>query len=154
MNEASVLCRKTTQEKSHAMQINPYLAFSGQCEEAFRFYEKLLGGKITFLTKYGESPMTEQAGPEWRDKVMHVAMGIDGSILMGADALPQYFEKPQGMSVSLTVKSAEEAKRIFNGLAENAVVQMPLQKTFWSSAFGVLTDRFGTPWIVNCEEVA
>lgn len=133
------------------MQINPYLAFSGRCEEAFKFYEKLLGGKITFMMRYGESPTADQVGPEWRDKVMHVTMGVGASVLMGADALPQYFEKPQGISVSLTVKSAEEAKRIFDGLAESALVQMPLQKTFWSSAFGVLTDRFGIPWIVNCE---
>jgi PhnB protein len=78
------------------MQLNLYLAFSGQCEEAFKFYEKLLGGKITFRTKYGESPMAHEAGPEWRDKVTHLAMGVDTRERMGADALPQYFEKPRG----------------------------------------------------------
>ena len=136
------------------MQINPYLVFSGQCEEAFRTYEKVLGGKITGLLTHANAPMANQVGPEWRDKVMHVHMTVGNWALMGSDAPPQHFQRPQGFSVSITVKTPQEAERIFNGLSEKASITMPLQKTFWSAKFGMLTDRFGIPWMINCEQAA
>ncbi|HYL64270.1 MAG TPA: VOC family protein [Candidatus Methylomirabilis sp.] len=136
------------------MQINPYLVFNGQCEAAFKFYEQLLGGKITGMMTHGGSPMANQTPPEWRDKIMHVHMTVGDWVLMGSDAPPQHFQKPQGFAVSLQVKTTQEAERIFRALSESGTVQMPLQKTFWSAGFGMATDRFGIPWMVNCEQAA
>jgi PhnB protein len=132
------------------MQINPYLSFNGQCGEAFRFYERVLGGRIEFIQTYGESPM--DAPPEQRDWVMHVSLSVDGDTLFGSDAPPGYYEKPQGTSVSINIERASEGERIFNELAEGGQVRMPFEKTFWAAGFGMCVDRFGIPWMVNCEK--
>lgn len=135
------------------MQMNPYLLFTGQCEEAFKFYEKLLGGKIEFMMSHADTPAESQVPPEWRDKIMHVRMSTPGGVLMGSDAPPGHQAKPQGFSVSVSVDDPAEADRIFNGLAEGATaVAMPIQETFWARRFGMVTDRFGIPWMVNCEK--
>jgi PhnB protein len=136
------------------MQINPYLNFNGQCEEAFKFYEKLLGGKITGMMTHANSPMADQVSPDWRDKIMHVHMTVGPWVLMGSDTPPQHYQKPQGVTVSLSVKTPDEAERIFAALSEKASITMPLQQTFWSPRFGMLTDRFGIPWMVNCDQPA
>ena len=134
------------------MQINPYLVFSGQCAEAFRFYERVLGGRIEFIQTFGESPMADQTPPEWRDWVMHVSLAVDGQKLFGSDSPPEHFEKPAGTSVSIHVERASEGERVFDALAEGGQVKMPFQKTFWAAGFGMCVDRFGTPWMVNCEQ--
>jgi PhnB protein len=85
---------------------------------------------------------------------MHARLIFDGQVLMGADAPPQYYKQPQGFSLSLNVKERTEAERLFNALAEGGNVKMPFQKTFWSTGFGIPIDRFGTPWMVNCEQAA
>jgi len=136
------------------MQLNPYLVFDGQCEAAFKFYEQCLGGKIEFMLTHGNSPMAEQVSAAWRDKVMHVRLVAGGMVLMGSDAPPDRYEKPQGFSVSLSIDEPAEAERIFHALAENGSVRMPLQETFWARRFGMLVDRFGIPWMVNCEQPA
>lgn len=136
------------------MKLNPYLAFNGQCEAAFKFYERVLGGKIEFTMTFGESPMGNDTPPEWRNKIMHVRMTVDDDVLMGSDAPPGRYEKPQGVSVSISVDKPADAERIFNALAENGTVQMPIQKTFWAERFGMAVDKFGTPWMVNCEKAA
>ncbi|MHB8503107.1 MAG: VOC family protein [Candidatus Acidiferrales bacterium] len=136
------------------MQLNPYLVFNGQCEAAFKFYEKSLGGKIEFMLTHGDSPMAQQFSPEWHSKIMHARMAVGGMLLMGSDAPPDHYQTPQGFSVSLTVKEPAEAERIFQELAQEGKVQMPIQKTFWSVRFGMLVDRFGIPWMVNCEQAA
>jgi PhnB protein len=133
------------------MQVNTYLIFNGQCEAAFKFYERCFGGKIEAMMTHAGSPAEAQAPPEWRDKIMHARLVVDGQVLMGSDAPPGHFEKPQGFSVSLGMKDPAEAERIFQTLAENGKVQMPLQKTFWAQSFGMLVDQFGVPWMVNCE---
>jgi PhnB protein len=133
------------------MQLDPYLLFNGNCKEAFTFYEKLLGGKIEMMMTHGESPMKDQVKPEWRDKIIHTAMKVGDRVLMASDAPPEHYEPMQGFSVSINVKEPAEAERIFQALAENGQVRMPLQKTFFSASFGMLVDRFGTPWMVNCE---
>jgi PhnB protein len=135
------------------MKLNPYLSFNDECEAAFKFYEQCLGGKIDMMT-YGDSPMAEQTPPEKLDKIMHVSLKVGDTVLMGSDAPPGYFEKPQGFSVSLLFTDPVEAERIFYALAENGTVQMPIQETFWSPRFGMLIDRFGTPWMINCEPAA
>ena len=132
------------------MKWNPHLTFDGQCEAAFRFYEKCLGGKITLLLTYGESPLAEQTPPDWRKKIIHATFAFGDQVLTGADVLPKQYQKPQGFSVLLNVVAAEETDRIFRTLAENGEVQLPLQETFWALRFGMLTDQFGTPWLVNC----
>jgi PhnB protein len=133
------------------MQLNPYLVFNGQCEAAFKFYERCLGGKIEMMMTHGDSPMAEQVPPEWRNKVMHVRLALSDKVLMGSDAPPDRYEQPKGFSVSVGVDKPAEAERIFNALAQNGTVQMPLQKTFWAERFGMLVDQFGIPWMVNCE---
>ncbi len=136
------------------MQLNPYLVFNGQCEAAFKFYERCLGGKIEMMMTHGDSPMAEQVSPEWRNKVMHVRLALRDKVLMGSDAPPDRYEQPKGFSVSVGVDKPADAERIFNALAQNGTVQMPLQKTFWAERFGMLVDQFGIPWMVNCEPAA
>ena len=134
------------------MQISIHLGFKDQCEEAFKSYEQLLGGKITFLMTYGASPMAQQMPPEMQSKVMHAALSIDGQVLMGADAPPgRYTRPPHGFAVSIQVKDPAEAERIYNALVQGGQVDMPLQTTFWSPKFGMCTDRFGIPWMINTE---
>ncbi len=133
------------------MQINPYLLFSGQCEEAFRFYEELLGGKIQVMKTYEETPAGGQAPANWHKKILHARMAIGSQILMGSDPPPGREPRPQGFSVSISVDEPAEAERIFHGLAAGATVAMPIQETFWAKRFGMLTDRFGIPWMINCE---
>ncbi len=136
------------------MQVNAYLIFNGQCEEAFRFYERCLGGKIDAMMTHAGSPMEGQVPAEWRSKILHARMTVDGQVLMASDAPPNRYEKPQGFAVSLGIEKMADAKRIFEALAEGGTVQMPLQKTFWAAGFGAVTDRFGTPWMINCEKEA
>jgi len=136
------------------MGLNAYLSFNGQCDAAFKLYEKCLGGKITFQTTYGEAPGHEQMPPEWRNRVMHVTLKVGDDTLQGADAPPNQYSKPQGFCVALHLKDAAEADRIFKTLGENGTVQMPLQETSWAKRFGMLIDPFGTPWILNCENAA
>jgi len=133
------------------MQVNPYLHFSGQCAEAFRFYEQVLGGKITFMQTHGESPMRDQTPPDWHDAVMHASLQVGDEVLMGSDAPAEYFEKPQGFSVSLGITDPAEAERIYAALSEGGQVRMELQKTFWAERFAMLVDRYGTPWMINCQ---
>ncbi len=136
------------------MQLNPYLIFNGRCEEAFKFYEKCLGGKIEAIFTFRDSPMAGQVPAEWGSKVMHARMNIDGMILMGCDAPPGRYQPPQGFSVSLSVKDPAETERIFHELEQGGNVEMPIQKTFWSARFGMLVDQFGIPWMLNCEQAA
>lgn len=130
------------------MQISPYLLFNGNCAEAFRFYEQTLGGTITAMQTYGESPAREHVSADHYDAVMHACLDLDGMLLMASDNARGY-EKTQGFAVSLGVKSTAEGQRIFDALAEGGEVTMPFGGTFWSPGFGMVTDRFGTPWMVN-----
>ena len=134
------------------MELAPYLIFNGNCEAAFKLYEQLLGGKIELMMRNGESPMANETPPDRKDKILHVRMTVRGQALMGSDAPPQHFEKPQGSWVSLSVDGTGEAERIFKALSENGATVMPLQKTFWAERFGMCIDRFGTPWMVNAEK--
>lgn len=131
------------------MEFAFHICFGGQCEAAFRFYERVLGGKLWLLT-YGDSPIAATVSPEWRSKIVHATLTVGDRSLAGADVLDQY-EKPHGFFVLLNPATPVEAERIFNALAENGAVRMPLQKTFWSPSFGVLVDQFGIPWEINCE---
>lgn len=134
------------------MQLNPYLLFNGQCEAAFRFYERCLGGKIVAMMPHAGTPAEGQVPPEWRDKIIHARLVVGDQVLMGSDAPPDHFEKPQGFSVTLGIDNPVEAERVFNALVENGTVRMPIQQTFWAERFGMLVDRFGIPWMINCEK--
>ena len=133
------------------MQINPYLTFPGQCEEAFRFYEKVFRGKIEAMFPHAGTPAEEHVPPEWRNKIMHARLVVGEGVLMGSDAPPGRQEKPQGFSVSLQIKDMAEAERVFHALTDGGSTTMPMQETFWALRFGMCVDRFGIPWMVNCE---
>jgi PhnB protein len=133
------------------MQMNPYLSFKGDCEAALKFYERCLAGRAGDIFRYGGSPMAEQVPTAWRDKIMHGSMKVGDQTLMGADMLPEQYEEPKGFSLSLQIKSVDEAERVFRELAEGGKVVMPLEKTFWAARFGMLVDRFGVPWMINCQ---
>lgn len=136
------------------MQLNSYLVFNGQCEAAFRFYERCLGGKIDCLIPHEGSPCADQVPAEWRTKILHAQMTVGDQVLMGSDAPPERYQQPKGFSVSIQIANAAEAEKLFHALAENGKVQMPIQETFWAERFGMLTDQFGTPWMVNCQKAA
>jgi PhnB protein len=136
------------------MKFSPHLSFNGHCEAAFRFYERCLGGRIEMMVKFGETPMADQTQPAWRDKIAHARLTIGDQTLMGGDPPPTMYEQPKGFSVTVSVENPDDAERIFNALAENGAVRMPLQQTFWAVRFGMLVDQFGIPWMVNCEQAA
>ena len=136
------------------MEMNPYLTFNGQCEAAFKFYAQCLGGKIDAMIIHGGTPAEQHVPPEWRNKILHARLTMGDEVLMGSDAPPERYEAPRGFSVSLQVKNPAEAERIFQALAENGKVQMPFQETFWAHRFGMAVDRFGIPWMINCEKAA
>ena len=132
------------------MQVNPYLFYNGNCEAAFKYYEKVLGGEIEAMLTHEGTPAAEHTPPEWQKKIIHAKISIDGEVLMASDAPPGHFHQPQGFSVSLTVEDPAEAERKFKALSEGGSVNMPFGKTFFSKGFGMGTDQFGIPWMVNC----
>src|SRR5512143_80856 len=134
------------------MKMNPYLMFDGDCAAAFKHYAKVLGGKLDAMTFAG-SPAEAQAAPGWQKKILHARLEFDGQVLMGSDGPgPGGVQKPRGFSVNLGFTDVAEGERVFNALLEGGgKVQMPFGKTFWAERFGMLVDRFGVPWMVNCE---
>jgi PhnB protein len=134
------------------MRLNPHISFGGQCEAAFHFYERCLGGKIVTMLTWGDSPMATEVPPEWHEKICHATLTIGANVLMGADVPPAQYERPKGFQVLLGIDDPVDAERIFQALADNGTVQMPMQKTFWAARFGVLIDQFGVPWEINCEQ--
>jgi PhnB protein len=136
------------------MQLNSHLHFNGECEAAFKFYEKCLGGKIAFMMPHEGTPVADQVPTAWRNKILHATLKVGDEILTGADVPPEQYEKPQRLSVMLGIKDPTKAERIFHTLADSGIVQVPLQETFWAIRFGMLVDRFGIPWIINCGKAA
>jgi PhnB protein len=130
------------------MQLVVNLSFNGRCEAAFQWYEQLLGGSITMMLRYSESPMA-QAAPEAGDTIVHATMQLGGQTLTGTD-VPSDSYPPQGFALQLNIDDPGEAERLANSLAEGGTVHMPLQTTFWAERYAVITDRFGTPWKINC----
>ena len=132
------------------MKLSIHLMYRGQCEAAFRFYERCLDGAIVTMLKYGNSPMAAEVPPDWREKIVHASLTVGGHVLAGADLLPKDFASPQGFFALLDIDDPSDAERVFHALSENGTVRMPIQKTFWASRFGVLVDQFGIPWEINC----
>ncbi|CAP43276.1 VOC family protein [Bordetella petrii] len=136
-------------------QLCAYLTFDGNCAEAMRFYERTLTGRIEAMLTYAEAPDGGGAPPEMRDRIMHARLSLDGQTLMASDAAGhQPYQGQQGVSLALVFPTVSDATRIFNALAEGGTVTMPLQKTFWAEAFGALTDRYGTSWLINGGQTA
>ena len=133
------------------MQMTTYLSFKGECEAAFKFYEKCLDGQLGAIFRYAGSPLADQVPADWQDKVMHGSFTLGDQVLMGGDVAPDRYEQPKGFSLSLQMQSAADAERIFDELAKGGTVVMPLEKTFWAARFGMVVDRFGIPWLINCE---
>ncbi|RVU43520.1 VOC family protein [Lujinxingia sediminis] len=133
------------------MNIVPYLTFDGTCKEAFGFYRDIFGGTLTVQT-VGESEVADEMPAEYSDRVMHACLQVGDRLLMASDALHGGYETPRGVSISLQMETPEEAERVFAALADGGQVTMPLEKTFWALRFGMVTDRFGTPWMINCNE--
>jgi PhnB protein len=132
--------------------LDSYLFFDGRCAEAMRFYERTLGGKLGPVMTYGDSPEPEHCPAGAKDLVMHTALELDGRLLMASDVPPGMGggAKPMaGFALSLNYPTAAEARRIFDLLANGGSVTMPMTKTFWAESFGMLTDKFGTPWMVG-----
>lgn len=130
------------------MRLDPYLNFGGDCADAFRLYQSVLGGTLQMMT-HGDSPMAAQTPPEMKNHVMHARLEVGDQVLMGSDAPINQYQPGGNNFVSCQVSSVEEADRVFGGLAEGAKILMPLAETFWSPRFGMLVDRFGVPWMVN-----
>ncbi|HEX4964042.1 MAG TPA: VOC family protein [Thermoanaerobaculia bacterium] len=128
----------------------PYLFFDGNCADAMHFYERTLGGKLE-LMKASESPVADEMPPGSGDRNLHARLVLDdGRVLMASDWMAgQPYPGKKGFSLSLGYPAVAEAQRIFDALAEGGQVTMPFQKTFWAEGFGMLEDRFGTPWMVN-----
>lgn len=129
-----------------------YLSFKGDCEAALKFYEQHLGGKLGPIFRYGGTPLADSVPADWSDKVMHSSITIGGQVLMSGDVAPNQYESPRGFSLSLQIQQPADAERIFHELAKHGRVLVPLEKTFWASRFGMVVDRFGIPWMINCEE--
>ena len=132
-------------------QFTAYLTFDGRCAEAMQFYQRTLGGELV-LHRMGDSPMAGDVPKEQHDRVMHANLGVDGGLLMASDTMVGMpYEGMKGVSISLHYADVEHGRRIFDALAAGGQVTMPYDKTFWASGFGMCTDRFGTPWMVNVE---
>jgi len=132
------------------MQMNPYLSFNGQCETAFNFYQQCLGGRLGTMFRYAGTPLANQVPADWQDKVMHVSLTIGEQQLMGGDVAPERYAEPRGISLSVEIESTTDAERIFRELARDGRIVVPLAKTFWATRFGMVVDRFGIPWLINC----
>jgi len=127
------------------------LSFNGECEAAFRHYERSLNGKITFMLTWGDSPMAKDAPPEWSGKIAHATLEIGNTRIQGSDPAPGGYKAPTGFAISLD-PNVTEAESLFTALAEGGTNTMPLKQTFWARAFAMITDRFGIPWIINASE--
>jgi PhnB protein len=134
------------------MPVQPYLFFNGHCDEAIEFYQKALGAEVMMLMRFKQAPDQSMIQPGNAEKVMHARLRIGDAIVLVSDGMctgePQKFE---GFSLTLSTSSAEEVDRRFNALAEGGQVRMPLDKTFFSPRFGMLTDKFGVGWILLVE---
>ncbi|RYF83930.1 MAG: VOC family protein [Comamonadaceae bacterium] len=133
--------------------INAYLTFDGNAAQAMRFYEQVLNGKLEMMMTMGEMPGGEgQKMPaDQQQRIMHAALSFGGGMLMASDTMCDSapYEGMKGFGVAVSLPSAAEAKRVFDAFADGGTVQMPLEPTFWAEVFGMVVDRFGTPWLVN-----
>jgi len=130
------------------MKLFTYLNYGGNCREAFRFYERHLGGKISLLMTHGQGPDAQNLAPERREDVLYARMTIGETELMGSDVPPERFQPMRSVYLYLGADSAAEAERAWGLLSEGGQIFMPMEETFFASRFGMLRDRFGTSWMI------
>ena len=130
------------------MKLNTYINFGGNCAEAFRFYEKHLGGKITMMMTFGDNPDAAKAHPNAKDLILHAAMQIGGTVLMASDAVGEKYQPMRSAYLSLGVDSSEEAERVHAALADGGEIFMPMAETFFAHRFSMLRDKFGANWMI------
>jgi PhnB protein len=130
------------------MQVRPYLFFDGRCDEALDFYKSKLGAEVTALMRFKEAPDQAMVAPESKEKVMHSEFKVGDTTVMASDGHCQGKPSFQGFSLTLTAANDAEAEKLFGALSEGGQVQMPLAKTFFSSRFGMVADKFGVGWMV------
>lgn len=136
------------------MNISPYVFFNGNCREAVQFYAQVLGAEIVSMITSADTPLANETPPEQRDKIMHARLKIGESTFMASDAPPEHYSAPQGICINHMVAEPAEAERIFAALSVGGTVQMPIEETFFARRFGMVKDRFGTPWMIYCEKIA
>ena len=128
------------------MKMNTYVNFAGTCMEAFRYYEKHLGGKIGMMMTHGQAPDQSRVNPEWKDAVLHARISLGGTELMAAD-IPNA-QPMRSAYLTLGLDSDIEAERVFSALSDGGQVLMPMEETFFASRFGQVRDRFGINWMI------
>ncbi|MEK8047455.1 VOC family protein [Ideonella margarita] len=132
------------------MRISCHLTFDGQCENAFRAYQSILGGELTTLLTFGDSALAAQVPESWATKILHATLSLEGQELLGSDAFPNEAAGHQGFAITLSLSDPLRAQNAFAQLADQGHIKMPLQPTFWAALFGVVIDRFGVTWEINC----
>jgi PhnB protein len=130
------------------MKLFTYLNYGGNCQQAFRFYEQHLGGKIIMMMTHGQNPGPTNVPPEWKDAILHARMTLGETELLGADIPPDRFQPMRSAYLSLLVDSIAEAERIYGLLSEAGEIFMPMQETFFAFRFAMLRDKFGTSWML------
>lgn len=131
------------------LRITPYITFKGNCREAIEFYKSALGAEVSFVQTFGESPMPDMGAPQ---NIMHSTLQIgDSTVMMSDDPNPQAAAGGGDISLAIGLNDPERAKEVFGNLAKGGSVIMALEKTFWAEAFGMLTDKFGVKWMINCD---
>jgi PhnB protein len=135
------------------MRVQPYISFNGRCEEALDFYKKALGAEVVCMMRFRENPEPQYNPPGSEEKVMHSSFRVGDSELMATDGMCSgQASKFEGISLSLTAKTVDQAKKHFNALSEGGQVQMPLAETFFSPSFGMVADKFGVTWMIVVEQ--
>ncbi len=130
------------------MKLLTYLNYGGNCEQAFRFYEQHLGGKITMMMSHGQAPNATDVAPDWKNAILHARIDIGETELMGADVPPERFQPMRSVYLSLIVGSIDEAERIYALLSDGGQIFMPMEETFFAFRFAMLRDKFGTSWMI------
>jgi PhnB protein len=133
------------------MDVSPYLDFNGDCEAAFTFYEQCLGARVGPIFRYEGTPLADQVPAGWGQKVMHASLIIGNNEILGADVAPGRYEVPKGFSLCLQLGDITEAERVFQQLGTGGTIIVPLAQTFWAARFGMVMDRFGITWVINCD---
>ena len=130
------------------MKLDVYLNYGGNCEQAFRFYEQHLGGKITMLARHGEQPNAGNVPANWRNAVLHARIEFGKTVLMGADIPPDRFQPMRSAYLTLSADSAEQAELLYALLTDGGQIFMKMEETFFASRFAMLRDKFGTSWML------
>lgn len=131
------------------MRLVPYFNFNGDCREAFEFYREVLGGELQIF-RFGDIPM-EGLADDMKNKVMHAHLEVDGTSIMGSDTPEDGYSLPKSAHVAVVIDTPEEAERVFTALSDGGTIEMPIGQQPWATRFGMTVDRYGTPWMINCE---